>query len=110
MPTNLFSSELLAGRKSTLVFCVDIKHVEDLVQQFRDLGVQAYGVTGKTSKTERKDLLDRFRAREFPVLVNCAIFTEGTDIPNIDCVYLARPTRSKNLLVRTVDLDCKRRG
>lgn len=36
------------------------------------------------------------------MLVNCGIFTEGTDIPNIDCILLARPTRSRNLIVQMI--------
>ena len=36
------------------------------------------------------------------MLVNCGVFTEGTDIPNIDCVLLARPTKSRNLLVQMI--------
>jgi ATP-dependent helicase IRC3 len=36
------------------------------------------------------------------VLLNCGVFTEGTDIPNIDCVLLARPTKSRNLLVQMI--------
>src|SRR5262249_54123165 len=39
---------------------------------------------------------------EFPVLLNCGVFTEGTDMPNIDCVLLARPTKSRNLLVQMI--------
>jgi len=46
--------------------------------------------------------LNSFRRGEFKVLVNCGVFTEGTDIPNIDCVLLARPTKSKNLLVQMI--------
>lgn len=36
------------------------------------------------------------------MLVNCSVFTEGTDIPNVDCIILARPTRSRNLLVQMI--------
>src|SRR6202012_3278028 len=43
-----------------------------------------------------------FRQRKFPVLLNCGVFTEGTDIPNIDCILLARPTKSRNLLVQMI--------
>ncbi|KAI0387592.1 P-loop containing nucleoside triphosphate hydrolase protein [Hypomontagnella monticulosa] len=88
------------GRKSTLVFCVDLAHVAGLTQTFRRYGIDARYVTGETPKLERSERLDAFRRREFPVLVNCGVFTEGTDIPNIDCVVLARPTRSRNLLVQ----------
>ncbi|KAI1430212.1 P-loop containing nucleoside triphosphate hydrolase protein [Xylaria sp. FL1777] len=89
-------------RKSTLVFCVDLAHVAGLTRAFRQHGIDARFVTGDTAKVERSDRLDAFKRGEFPVLVNCGVFTEGTDIPNIDCVVLARPTRSRNLLVQMI--------
>ncbi|KAK0718247.1 P-loop containing nucleoside triphosphate hydrolase protein [Lasiosphaeria miniovina] len=91
-----------SGRKSTLVFCVDLAHVASLTQSFRHYGVDARFVTGGTRTRERSACLDAFKAGEFPVLLNCGVFTEGTDIPNIDCVLLARPTRSRNLLVQMI--------
>ena len=91
-----------AGRKSTLVFCVDVAHVSDLTATFRRLGIDARFVTGDTPKQVRSKRLDDFKNLEFPVLLNCGIFTEGTDIPNIDCVLLARPTKSRNLLVQMI--------
>ena len=91
-----------AGRKSTLVFCVDLAHVAGLTQSFRHHSVDARFVTGDTPKVERSERLDAFKRGEFPVLVNCGVFTEGTDIPNIDCIILARPTRSRNLLVQMI--------
>lgn len=91
-----------AGRKSTLVFCVDLAHVAGLTQAFRRHGIDARFVTGETPKVERGERLDAFKRGEFKVLVNCGVFTEGTDIPNIDCVVLARPTRSRNLLVQMI--------
>jgi ATP-dependent helicase IRC3 len=90
------------GRKSTLVFCVDISHVHSLTMAFRRHGTDARYITSGTPKAERDSLLDSFKKGEFPVLLNCGIFTEGTDIPNIDCVLLARPTRSRNLLVQMI--------
>ena len=89
-------------RKSTIVFCVDLAHVAGLTDMFRKHGIDARAVTGDTHKKLRSERLDAFRNREFPVLVNCGVFTEGTDIPNIDCVLLARPTRSRNLLVQMI--------
>ncbi|CRK11361.1 hypothetical protein BN1723_001732 [Verticillium longisporum] len=90
------------GRKSTLVFCVDLAHVAGLSQKFRRFGLDARFVTGDTPTIERSEILRAFRNGEFPVLVNCGVFTEGTDIPNIDCIILARPTRSRNLLVQMI--------
>ncbi|KAK7431493.1 putative ATP-dependent helicase IRC3 [Neonectria magnoliae] len=90
------------GRKSTLVFCVDVAHVIELTQKFREHGFDARYVTGDTHRVERGETLDAFKRGEFPVLVNCGVFTEGTDIPNIDCIVLGRPTRSRNLLVQMI--------
>lgn len=91
-----------AGRKSTLIFCVDLAHLSDLTATFRRYGVQANFVTGDTPKRVRSERLDAFRNRQYAVLLNCGVFTEGTDIPNIDCVVLARPTKSRNLLVQMI--------
>ncbi|PGG96101.1 hypothetical protein AJ79_09727 [Helicocarpus griseus UAMH5409] len=89
-------------RKSTLVFGVDIDHVRCLTDTFRRFGIDARYVTSQTPKDLRTEELDAFRNQDYPVLVNCGLFTEGTDIPNIDCVLLARPTRSKNLLIQMI--------
>lgn len=91
-----------ADRKSTLVFCVDLAHVSGLTHKFREYGYDARFVTGDTPKLERSEILEAFKKGEFPVLVNCGVFTEGTDIPNIDCIVLGRPTRSRNLLVQMI--------
>jgi len=91
-----------SDRKSTLVFCVDIAHLQGLTDEFRKHGIDARLVTGETPLLTRSQRLDAFRNGEYPVLLNCGVFTEGTDIPNIDCLLLARPTRSRNLLVQMI--------
>ena len=90
------------GRKSTLVFCVDIAHVTDLTETFRQHGIDARYITSQTPLQTRSERLDDFKDHKYPVLLNCGVFTEGTDIPNIDCVLLARPTKSRNLLVQMI--------
>ncbi|WWD16730.1 hypothetical protein CI109_101161 [Kwoniella shandongensis] len=85
-------------RRSTLVFCVDLDHVEALTKIFQDLGIDARSVSSKMKSDTVQRTLDEFRQGKFPVLINCGILTEGTDIPEIDCIILARPTRSKPLL------------
>lgn len=89
-------------RKSTLVFCVDVEHARQLTAKFRDHGIDARYLTATTPKNVRAEQLEAFKKQEFPVLLNCGLFTEGTDIPNIDCVLLARPTRSRNLLIQMI--------
>ncbi|KAI6007292.1 P-loop containing nucleoside triphosphate hydrolase protein [Pisolithus albus] len=89
-------------RKSTLVFCVNRAHVRRLTQTFRDFGIDAHYIHSGTPSQERQSLIADFKAGLYPVLVNCAILTEGADIPNIDCVVVARPTRSRNLFAQMI--------
>ncbi|KAI0082294.1 P-loop containing nucleoside triphosphate hydrolase protein [Panus rudis PR-1116 ss-1] len=91
-----------AGRKSTLVFCVNLAHVRELTAAFREAGVDARYVYAGTPAAERANLIQEFKSGGFPVLLNCAVLTEGADIPNIDCVIVARPTRSKNVFAQMI--------
>jgi superfamily II DNA or RNA helicase len=42
----------------------------------------------------------------FSFTIYTALLTEGTDIPNVDCVVVARPTRSRNLFLQMVIRQC----
>src|SRR5262249_58963813 len=43
---------------------------------------------------ERDASLARLRAGATEVVCNCAVLTEGWDLPQLGCVVLARPTKS----------------
>ncbi|ODQ81789.1 hypothetical protein BABINDRAFT_160029 [Babjeviella inositovora NRRL Y-12698] len=88
--------------RSTLIFCVDVAHVQSLFHTFQSKGINAQYVTGKTKSQYRGEIVQDFKAGKIPVLLNCGVFTEGTDIPNIDSIFLARPTKSKPLLLQII--------
>lgn len=100
--TFLAWKERAGDRKATLIFCVDVRHIHDLTNTFRRHGVESHFVTGETATKTRSAILDAFKRGEYPILLNCGVFTEGTDIPSVDCVVLARPTKSRNLLVQMI--------
>lgn len=83
-----------AQKGATLVFTVDKNHNEALKKRFNDSGIDAEVVDSDTPKDQRKDILDRFKNQDLPVLINCGIFTEGTDIPNVMNILMAKPTKS----------------
>ncbi|OQN95311.1 hypothetical protein B0A48_18468 [Cryoendolithus antarcticus] len=89
-------------RKATLVFCVNIEHAKSLTEAFRAEGVDARCITSATNVKERSGQLAALRRGEYQVLLNVGVFVEGTDIPMIDCVLLARPTKSSNLLLQMI--------
>ena len=92
----------LHNLKSTLLFAVDVAHCKTLFQTFQNAGINAQYVTGKTRTGERDSIVSDFKNGKIQVLMNCGIFTEGTDIPNVDCVLLCRPTKSRSLLVQMI--------
>lgn len=91
-----------AEKRPTLAFTVDVAHAHDLAATFTAVGVRARAVSGETPKDERRDTLRRFAAGEIDVISNCAVFTEGTDLPNTACILNAKPTKSATLFTQIV--------
>lgn len=79
-------------------------HVYGLAEAFgRVCGAKRVGIlTGKTDSYERSQLLDDFNSGQLEVIINCAVLTEGTDLPRTDCVLLARPTCNSSLYIQMV--------
>jgi DNA repair protein RadD len=84
----------LGEGRQTLVFASGVKHSLHLMDAFKQAGVTAAHVDGETPKDERDKTLADFAAGKIKVLCNCAVFTEGTDIPSASCLVFARPTKS----------------
>ena len=88
--------------KTTLIFCVNVDHCKTLCGVLQDQDINAQYVTGETTKHERQSIVEDFKNGKIDVLCNVQVFTEGTDVPNIDSVFLARPTKSRLLLVQMI--------
>jgi len=96
------SYERLAPGRRAIVFCVNVAHVQALAKAFAARGIAAAAVWGAMSPDHRRDALSRFGAGELSVLTNCNVLTEGFDEPRVDCVLMARPTRSQLLYAQMV--------
>lgn len=84
------------ARGATLIFAVSVSQAEEIAARIPGAVV----VTGKTKN--RADIIDRFTAGEIPCIVNVMVFTEGTDIPRVETVIIARPTQSEALYSQMV--------
>ena len=84
------------ARGATLIFAVNVHQCEEIAKRIPGAAV----VTGKTA--DRADIIRRFTAGEIPCIVNCMVFTEGTDIPRVETVIIARPTQSDTLYTQMV--------
>ena len=91
------SFQALAPERQALVFCVDVKHTEDLCEAFQEAGVNAAVVVGTTPKDIRQGIIRDYKAGLIQVLCNCMVLTEGFDAPETSCLVMARPTQSSLL-------------
>lgn len=84
------------AKGATLIFAVSVKHAHDIASKIQG----AVAVTGDTPN--RAEIIKDFSERKIPCLVNCMVFTEGTDIPLVETVIIARPTQSDSLYAQMV--------
>lgn len=84
--------------KKTLVFAASVPQAERLTEIFNrhKSGCAAF-VYAQTPKEERRQLFKGFARKDYQFLVNVGIATEGFDDPGIECVVMARPTKSRSL-------------
>lgn len=76
----------------TLIYAVNIKHAEQLKDQFISAGIECDCVHSKSS-TSRK-AFDDFKSGKIDLLINVDQLTTGIDLPDIYCLILAAPTKS----------------
>lgn len=81
---------------ATLIFAVSVHQAEEIAERIKGAVV----VTGETKN--RASIIEAFTAGEIPCIVNCMVFTEGTDIPRVETVIIARPTQSESLYAQMV--------
>lgn len=88
----------IVGQKKAIVFAASVDHAERMAEIFnRHRSGMADWVCGKTQKEERRYLLNRFKDGEVQMIVNVGILTEGFDDPGVECIIMARPTKSRSL-------------
>lgn len=92
--------EKASDRKQTIVFATSIDHATNLSNCFNLNGINARSIDSTIDKDERKQVFEDFKSNKFKVLVNVNICSIGLDIPSVDCIILARPTKSKMLYVQ----------
>ena len=84
----------------TLIFALNVLHCRFLHEELTKAGVKAGLVySGKEDNTK---VINMFKDNKLDVLVNVNIMTEGTDVPDVQTVFLTRPTSSEGLLMQMI--------
>lgn len=80
----------------TLIFASSVQHAYDLAAVIPG----AVAVSGSTSN--RSKIIQDFLDRKIKCLVNCNVFTEGTDLPSVETIIIAKPILSPSSYTQIV--------
>jgi superfamily II DNA or RNA helicase len=94
--------EYASERKATIIFCTGIDHCNSLLEEFRLEGYECDSIDSNMSKESRDSALSKFESGKIKILLNVNILSTGYDLPKIDCVILAKPTRSRIFFTQAI--------
>lgn len=90
----------LAYGKKAVCYCASVNHSQATAEAFRNAGISAAHIDGKTPKTERDRIISDFRKGDIVILCNVDLISEGFDVPDCECSILLRPTKSLTLFIQ----------
>src|SRR5690625_4804656 len=90
----------LADGGQAIAYCHNVEASKQLASEFKQYGINAVHLDGKTPKAERDDIIRQFRNREIQIITNCDIIGEGFDVPDCSTVIMLRPTQSLSLFIQ----------
>lgn len=98
----------LAADRQTIVFAPLVRSARVIAKHFTNAGVTVGVVHGDQPEEQRRDVVRAFKSGEIQVLCNAMVLTEGFDHPNVSCVIVARPTRSRPLFIQMAGRGLRR--
>ena len=94
--------ERIAKNKSTVIFASSQAHARHLCDEFNSHGYSSEYIDCNSPDDQRQETFDRVRSGKTKVIVNVGIVSVGIDIPNLEVVVLARPTRKIAMYLQCV--------
>lgn len=94
----------------SMAFTVSVSGSKKLADAFNAAGVKAMHVDGEFDPRSRAEVMAAILSGKCEVVCNCSLWTEGTDIPPIRNLHMARPTRSYILYTQMLGRGLRRFG
>lgn len=94
--------KMLCDGTPAVVFCVSVKHSIDVAKEFKNAGYKAESIDGSMQQKDIDNILSDLGNSRLQIVTSCDLISEGTDIPNIGCAILLRPTQSESLYLQQV--------
>jgi DNA repair protein RadD len=83
----------------TIVFAYSVEHSKHIEEKFNGL---AKHIDSKMTQKERELNVQLFKDNKIKILTNVGLLSEGFDVPDCECIILARPTESLALYMQQV--------
>ena len=88
------SYKLRCPGKRCIVFAVNVEHSQQIAKRYNEACIPAAHLDGTTPENIRQETIAAFSRGELLVLSNVGLFDEGFDLPALDAVQIAKPTKS----------------
>jgi len=88
--------------RPAIIFAASLEESRELAAAALRMGVRAAHVDGETHDDDRRRIFDRMRAGELDLLSNVLVATEGTDLPNVEIVGVARGCAAASTWIQMV--------
>ena len=92
----------IAPNVSKVVFAGSVNHSKELARKFNQAGIVAAHLDGMTPDKERETIIGDLANGRLEVICNYDVLSEGWDLPDLGCVVLARPFRSRKKYLQVV--------
>ena len=86
--------------RKTVVFLPLVRTAEEFSRRLNRRGLTAQHVSGQSAN--RSEILADFQSNQYKVLCNSMLLTEGWDCPDVDCIVVLRPTKSRSLYCQMI--------
>lgn len=87
-----------AGKRQGVIFCVNIKHAEEMERLMNKAGIPSRAISGSTRHPEQ--VMQDYRDGKIRFLCSCQMISEGWDYPELGILVMARPTLSRVLYLQ----------
>jgi superfamily II DNA or RNA helicase/HKD family nuclease len=95
-------------RMRALGFCVDVDRAEFMAMRFTEAGLPSLAVTQRTPPAARAAALADLRDGRVRALFSVDLFNEGVDLPDVDTLFLLRPTESATVFLQQLGRGLRR--
>ncbi len=85
-----------------IAFCASRLHAKNICDFLNSKGIPSAFIDGDTDNSERKSALRRISTGALKVITSVDVFNEGVDIPELNTVFLLRPTESPVVFLQQI--------